>query len=198
MVFRRQQVEEQQVEDDESEYTPEEWQEMMTPIIIEAMLDGRLPCGEVELSHAIEAGLELGICVEDDSEHGYVLSRDLEIAEELQLAHEQAEAEGLQLGVGSVLHRGQALVQQGARAVGRTARRAVNAAKSGYAGGGMLPSRGVITHAGRAAGQAARGIRNNAGALAVGGAAGFAAGRMSNRNNGVNPLVASAERRAAK
>jgi hypothetical protein len=72
---------------DPEELTDDDWQQLMEPVVIEAMLDGRLPCPDEEFEEALAAGFELGIVVETEN-GGLALARDLEVAEGLALAQQ--------------------------------------------------------------------------------------------------------------
>ena len=89
----------QQFVEEPEEVTEDELQDAISEVILEAMLDGRLPCpDDVEFSHLVQVGLELGLVV-DCGEEGapdLQLSRDVELIEGLMLSQEQEEGLALE------------------------------------------------------------------------------------------------------
>lgn len=186
------------LEDEVQSYTDDEWEEMMIPVVIDAVLDGRLPSTAIEFEHAFQAGLELGLVVEcEGTESGFALSRDLEAVEEfaegLALAQEESEAAEGDLELGSTESIGRAAYQAGMHAA--TGRTAVKRLATRASVGIQKLARRVKVGAKRAVGST---IRKNPGTAAAyagtvlgGGVVGGAIGRATK-----NPLHADAERRS--
>jgi hypothetical protein len=187
---------------DDNDISDEELDDLMFPIVVEAILDGRLPSSDVEFSHATQLGLELGVVV--NTAQGIALSRDLESG--LELSNYAKNFDKIR-GFGKSLHatgmRGGAKRLM-ARTRGRMATAGRAAADLSNQTLGRLQSHGatVAMHTKKMYGSAKAGVTNhlakNAGRYAAGGAfaggaaVGIGAGRMSK-----NPLHADAEKRRA-
>ena len=183
---------------DAGDIDADEMDEYVLPVIVEAILDGRIPSDDIEFAHATQIGLELGVVVE--TQNGLALSRDLEQGG-LALS---AYAKGFDKirGFGKSLHatgmRG-GMKRRVARTMGR-AKSGMREAGNRFAATdfgnrtiGRLNQAGATISAKTK--MAKRAAFRNRGKIGLGAGAVAGGAAMSSRRN---PLTADAERRSKK
>ena len=190
--------------EEEEGYTDEDLEELMIPIVVEAILEGKLPSTDVEFAHARELGLELGVVVNTTS--GLALARDVE-SQGLELGYaanfdkirgfgKSLHATGLRGGIKRTIAR----TKGRAATVGRGATDFANRAMGRLADAGTTASAnakqmyGAAKQSARTMGTVAgKHVYQNRGRL--GAVAGLGVGLNIPHSN---PLHADAERRSAK
>lgn len=195
--------EELEYEDDFDELTDDQFNEMLMPVIIEAMIDGRLPCPDVEFENVLGAGLELGIVTQFE-DGSLALSRDVEFQEQLdeQVGLALSQNQQQQNANGTLALARQAVRKNNVNPGASGGTGAVQSKRYGSGSGAGAPSSGSASATGfNGKARFSSGMPNhgNVGKPVAGtGVKALSSKGGGGGKSGHNPLVADAESRAAR